>query len=107
MDMRSKLFPKPAQQPPVQSNIDLLWQKATPIPYFDPNDIRADSQGNPIKKSEYGNRNSPLGWEEDHIVPVARNGADNPANTQPLQWRGNVRKADNLTIEDILRGRVR
>lgn len=37
-----------------------------------------------------------LGWEIDHIKPVAHGGADDLGNLQPLQWENNRGKSDNF-----------
>lgn len=38
--------------------------------------FRYDAYGNLMKKSEYGNYESELGWEGDHIKPSSRGGKD-------------------------------
>jgi 5-methylcytosine-specific restriction endonuclease McrA len=55
---------------------------------------RYDVTGQVMKFGNYGNTNSNHGLEVDHIKPVARGGADDLANLQPLQWEVNRRKGD-------------
>ena len=75
-----------------QDRIDNVWKKGRPIPNWDPAQWRHDDFGNPIKYSEYGNRNSKYGWEIDHIVPKADDGSDELRNLRPLQWEANVKR---------------
>lgn len=56
---------------------------------------RKDSCGAIMEYSQYGNDNSQVGWEIDHIRPKAQGGGDELSNLQPLQWENNRHKADN------------
>lgn len=67
-----------------------VWRKGGAIKGYDPNVWRHDDFNNPIKFTDYGNRNSVYGWEIDHIVPVAQRGPDDLSNLRPLQWEVNV-----------------
>lgn len=78
-----------------EDDVKIVWAKGTMIPGQDPNIYRKDTCGAKIKKSEYGNVKSSLGWEIDHIKPVASNGPDVLSNLQPLQWENNRHKGDN------------
>jgi hypothetical protein len=50
-----------------------------------------DAHGNLIKFSDYGDRNSPYGWEYDHHpTPRSLGGADEVSNLRPLHWRANA-----------------
>jgi len=77
------------------SIIDAVWQKATIVAGKNPNEIRKDSCGAWIKKSEYGNTDSQFGWEVDHIKPIVKKGSSYLSNLQPLQWQNNRHKSDN------------
>lgn len=72
-----------------------VWAKAHPVLGHDPTRTRKDNCGAWIQFSEYGNTNSPFGWEVDHIVPVAMGGSDLLVNLQPLQWQNNRHKGDS------------
>jgi len=73
-----------------------IWSKGNIISELDKGTWRNDKCGKKIKWHEHGNRNSKYGWEIDHINPVSNGGSDNPNNLQPLHWKNNTYKADNL-----------
>ncbi len=43
-----------------------------------------------VKRSNYGDKNSPYGWEIDHIVPKALGGGDELSNLRPRHCTGNA-----------------
>ncbi len=55
-----------------------------------------DSCGELMLWDEYGNRDSPYGWEIDHIVPREKGGKTVIENLQPLNWRTNEEKSDTF-----------
>ena len=67
-----------------------VWAKGRIVANNDPNVWRQDVFGNWIGWSHYGNRDSPYGWEIDHIIPVSRGGSDAIFNLRPLQWEANA-----------------
>ncbi len=80
--------------------IQEVWEKATPVPNFDPEVYRKDPFGAWIKRSEYGNTNIhvSLGWiiEESKFVNVA-SGNKKEASLLPIQWENtsiNAEKPD-------------
>lgn len=73
-----------------------VWNKGEIIPDYPSNTWRRDVCGKVIKWSEHGNRNSQYGWEIDHINPVSNGGGDELSNLQPLHWKNNMDKADQL-----------
>ncbi len=73
--------------------IEAVWEKAKPSAEHPP--LRIGPCGALIWKDAYGNTNSKLGWEIDHIIPVVKGGGDELENLQPLQWQNNRRKGDN------------
>jgi 5-methylcytosine-specific restriction endonuclease McrA len=76
-----------------------VWNKGAIVPdkngqHWDPKVWRYDKCGKPIKYSEHGNTASDVGWEIDHIKPIAKGGTDDLSNLQPLQWENNRAKGD-------------
>ena len=72
-----------------------VWAKGAVIvqngTHFDPAVWRHDANGNPIKYSEYGNRNSQYGWEMDHYpIPASLGGSDDIFNLRPLHCIANA-----------------
>lgn len=78
-----------------------VWNKGTTVPGYDSTKYRKDIAGAWMSYSEYGNTNSDLGWEIDHIRPQAENGSDFISNLQPLQWQNNRSKNDNYPYCDF------
>jgi|ERR1017187_476790 hypothetical protein len=74
--------------------IEAVWEKARVSAEYRP--LRVESFGSLIWKDAYGNTNSKLGWEIDHIKPVTKGGGDNLENLQLLQWENNRRKGESL-----------
>lgn len=68
-----------------------VWNKGKIISGYDSHKWRKDACNAWMDRSKYGNRESKLGWEIDHINP---NGSDDLSNLQPLQWENNVSKGD-------------
>lgn len=80
---------------PTKEQIDKVWKLAKPVRGQDPQQIRQDPYGNPIRKADYGTNKS-TGWEIDHIKPIARGGSDAIRNLQALKTSVNRDKGDSL-----------
>jgi hypothetical protein len=69
-----------------------VWEKALVIPSLlsHPDHVRRDALGNTIRFDQYGNANSPYGWDFDHFpVPRALGGGDDVSNLRPLHCSAN------------------
>lgn len=71
--------------------IDLVWKSANPLGMTS---LKYDKCGKLMRYEDYGNTNSSLGWEIDHIKPASKGGSDDLANLQALQWENNRKKSD-------------
>ena len=67
-----------------------VWYKGKPAAGRDPAEWRIDDYGNLIRFSDYGDRNSPYGWEIDHHFPSVLGGGDGISNLRPLHCRKNA-----------------
>lgn len=84
--------------------VQAVWEKGYTDPYRDARLLRKDQCGAWIQRDQYGNRNSDVGWEIDHITPEANGGSDSLNNLRPLQWRNNASRRDGrLTCPVIAR----
>jgi hypothetical protein len=77
------------------SRVQLVWNKGTIVPGYDPNIYRKDTCGAWMQRDRYG-MTIVRGWEIDHIVPVEHGGSDELPNLQALQWQNNRSKSDKF-----------
>ncbi len=63
-----------------------VWEKARRVKGKNPSLYRRDAQGNLIYKPAY-NRDSPMGWQVDHIWPRSKGGSDERRNLQACRGR--------------------
>ncbi len=74
--------------------VEAVWSKAAIIKGKDPAEYRSDIFGNKVCRDSFG-KQSIMGWEIDHIKPVAKGGTDDLSNLQVLQSKANAIKGDN------------
>lgn len=67
---------------------DILWDKCMRIPRKNPAIYRLDPGNKIIKYKDHG-KHTKYGWQIDHIIPKAKNGADHIENLQALHWLTN------------------
>jgi len=72
-----------------------VWEKAKKARGKDPNLYRQDPYGNLMYKPSYG-KDSPMGWEVDHIKPKSLGGSDSTKNLQALNTKVNKEKGESL-----------
>lgn len=77
-----------------------IWGRGQIIEGYDSNRVRKDACGAWIIWDKYGDRDSPFGWEVDHIYPESKlrekgvdsEMIDNLVNLRPLHWKNNDSK---------------
>lgn len=73
-----------------------VWSKGFIITGYPPTLYLRDRFGTAMYFYDYGNRNSVYGWEIDYIIPVDKNGTDDVANLEPLNWKNNTTKSNKI-----------
>ena len=69
-----------------------VWQKGQIDEYNVPNNFRKDNCGAWIERTEYGNANSPYGWNIDKINQDSN--SDEITNLYPVHSKNNLRNKD-------------
>ena len=69
-----------------------VWQKGQIDEYNVPNNFRKDNCGAWIERVEYGNNNSPYGWNIDRINQDLN--SDDITNLYPVHSKNNLRNYD-------------
>lgn len=73
-----------------EETVQAVWEKASVVPNYDPNKYRKEACEAWIERGSYGDHDSSLGWDIDHIKPQSEGGGDELENLRPLQWENNA-----------------
>ena len=76
------------------NTINDVWEKATKVVNFDPNQFRKDACGAWIIRNHYG-LHTPYGWEIDHVYPQSLGGDDSHENLRAMHWENNLSKGSD------------
>lgn len=68
-----------------EEELDAIFSKATPFL----GNVRKDAFGHYILRSAHGKSKHPLGWDVDHIKPIADGGTNEFSNLRPLNIHDN------------------
>ena len=83
--------------------LNRIWEKAQRVEGYDPARFRKDACGAWIIREHYGDKESPFGWEVDHIYPDSKLASknvpmrliDDPNNLRPLNRKNNESKGSD------------
>lgn len=78
-----------------EETVNLVWAKGLKVDGYDEDLYRQDYSGAWISRKAYGDRESILGWEIDHVYPKSKGGDDNEINLRPINWHNNMSKGDS------------
>lgn len=78
--------------------IQRVWEKGKVVENFNKDLYRKDAAGAWIFRDDYGNRESKLGWEIDHVYPIENGGEDFIENLRPMNWRNNESKGNGYPV---------
>lgn len=78
-----------------RQTIQRIWDKAIIVEGYNKDMYRQDFGGAWISREAYGDTDSMLGWEIDHVFPVAKGGSNHIDNLRPMNWRNNRSKGDD------------
>ena len=92
--------------------LNQIWERAKRVDGYDADRFRKDACGAWIIRDNYGDPDSPFGWEVDHIYPESKlreksvpdELIDNPINLRPLNSKNNASKgADYPSYQAIIK----
>lgn len=75
--------------------IQKIWEKGIVVDGYNKNLYRQDSAGAWISREAYGDTDSLLGWEIDHVYPQELGGDNHLDNLRPMNWRNNRSKGED------------
>ena len=79
------------------------WAKTSPVAGGQMNswEFRKDCLGNLVRYADFGNRQSPFGWELEYIVSARLGGSNDPSNLQALHWKATAARSDHVAPKMI------
>lgn len=75
--------------------IEEVWEKGLVVEGYNPDLYRKDFAGAWMSRSAYGDKDSLLGWEIDHVYPVSLGGQNHFVNLRPMNIRNNRSKGNS------------
>lgn len=81
-----------------EEQINQVWAKGFVVEGYDPRLYRRDAASAWMYRKAYGDRESGLGWEIDHIYPKSKGGDETLINLRPMNWHNNVSKGDDFPV---------
>lgn len=78
-----------------EESINRIWLKGLKVEGYDSDLYRQDYSGAWISRQAYGDHDSILGWEIDHVYPKSKGGTDEEINLRPINWQNNQSKGDS------------
>jgi hypothetical protein len=82
-----------------EEKVQQVWEKGKMISGYDKDKYRKDACDAWMRRDKYGDRQSRLGWEMDHIDS---SGTDDLSNLRPLQWENNLDKSDKKRLTCVV-----
>lgn len=80
----------------------IAWNNANEVEGVDKTIFRKDACGAWIRWDKYGNQQSDMGWEIDHVYPLSLGGTDEPENLRALHYQNNASKGDDYPMYEAV-----
>ncbi len=77
-----------------ETQLKKIWEKGRKYQDLNPEKYRLDACGALIQWDSYG-KETPFGWEVDHIFPCSMGGGDEYENLRPLHYANNRSKSND------------
>lgn len=78
-----------------RQTIQRIWEKAIIVEGYNKDMYRQDFAGAWISREAHDDTDNLMGWEIDHIFPIAKGGDNHIDNLRPMNWRNNRSKGDD------------
>lgn len=77
------------------SLIQQVWEKGIEVAGYDPDMYRKNYADAWISRDHYGDTDSIMGWEIDHLYPESLGGDCKLINLRPMNWNNNRSKGND------------